>query len=154
MSYLKNSIFIGHPVLRMETRESNKIRGRAIVVTEDRDCLKKVEKYISTDLVIKGSLGERFIDDLEDQLQMAEFLIIDRHYRLRPSSLVSLGISFQCKILVTCPITMNNLNETFSTVKIECIDNWKDAQFFDEADGEKINLVFINRIKNITSIYK
>lgn len=149
MSHLKNSIFIGHPVLRMATMESTKIWGRAIVITEDKECVKKVEDEISRDLVIKGSIGERFIDDLEDQLQMAEFLIIDRQYVLRPSSLVSLGISLKCKILVTCPITKNNLNETFSTDKIECIDNWKNAQFFDESDVNKIDSIFFNRLKNI-----
>lgn len=149
ISHLKNSFLIGHPVLRMETRESDKILGRAIVVTEDRDCLKRIQKDISSDLVIKGSLGEPFIDDLEAQLQKAEFLIIDRQYILRPSSLVSLGISLKCKILVTCPITKNNLNETFSTDKIECIDNWKNAQFFDESDVKKMDLIFISRIKNI-----
>ena len=149
MSHLKNSFLIGHPVLRMVTRDSNKISGRAVVVTEDRDCLKRIEKGISSDLVIKGSLGERFIEDLEAQLQKAEFLIIDRQYILRPSSLVSLGISLKCKILVTCPITKNNLNETFSTDKIECIDNWKMAQFFDESDVNRIDSIFVNRLKNI-----
>lgn len=149
MSHLNKSFFIGHPVLRMDTRESNKIFGRAVVVTEDRDCLKRIEKDISSDLVIKGSLGERFIEDLEAQLQKAEFLIIDRQYILRPSSLVSLGISLKCKILVTCPITKDNLNETFNTDKIESIDNWKNAQYFDESDVDKIDTIFTNRLKNI-----
>lgn len=148
-THLKNSLLIGHPVLRMDTRESNKLPGRAIVVTEDWDCLKRIKNDISSDLLIKGSIGKRFIHDLEAQLLRAEFLIIDRQYILRPSSLVSLGISCKCKILLTCPITKDNLNETFNTDKIESIDNWKNAQYFDESDVDKIETIFTKRVKNI-----
>lgn len=151
-SYLANGHFIGHPVLKRETVQFKKLPQKVVLITDDITCKAFVENNISKDLLIKGVIGKQHITDLEDELKTTEYLIIDREYKLRTSSLVALGISFHCKVLVTCPYTSKSLNDSFGTDKINYINNWQAASPFNPLDVDTINSKFSSNLEFIAAL--
>lgn len=144
---LNAGIYIGHPVLDGVILNKPKEAGKALLFSNDRQIGLFVENEITRHLYIKGAIGISYISNLYAELLSSEFLIIDRKYLLRNSSLISLGIAHYCKVVVTCDETRNLLNYTYETDKIVSLRDWEQAVFFTKEDVDRINFNFQLRIR-------
>lgn len=142
---LNDSSFIGHPV-HYNSSVINKNPRRAVLFTDDISTRNFVSSNITPNIVIKGAVGLDYIPDLNKELFASEYLILDRKFLLRTSSLVARGIGSHCKVLLTCELSCDMLNKSFETRKILCLDNWHKSEQFDLLDIVSISCLFKSRI--------
>lgn len=146
---LPNANYIGHPIgLPKYGERIRKVVG-ALVITDDLNVMQFVLDNITKDIVVKGDIGLARIDNFDEVLSKSEFLIIDKSYSTRASSVVAMGLAEGCRILVTQEKTCLNLNSTFGVSCIKILEDWAVSTALYASERVELQENFGSKVRNI-----